>query len=103
MFLVENWTDNNRQEKATMDTEFLLMAQYRGMVVIPAASVCKDFFTHLTPTKFIRTINEGNLALPLASIETSQKSAKGIHLLDLAKYFDARRQEGNREFQRMYG
>jgi hypothetical protein len=86
-----------------MDTRFLLMAQYSGKVVIPADSVCKDYFPHLTSAKFIRKINDGNLALPLVRIEQSQKSAKGVHLLDLAKYLDTRREERIRAFKRMYG
>jgi len=51
----------------------------------------------------MRKINEGQLALPLVRMEASQKSAKGVHLQDLADYLDARRAEGHREFKQMYG
>jgi len=86
-----------------MNTAFLLMAQYSGQAVIPADKVCQDYFSHLTLPKFIRKINEGHLALPLVRMEVSQKSAKGVHLQDLADYLDARRAEGQREFRQMYG
>ena len=86
-----------------MNTAFLLMAQYSGQAVIPADKVREDYFSHLTLPKFIRKINEGQLALPLVRMEASQKSAKGVHLQDLAEYLDARRAEGHREFNQMYG
>ena len=86
-----------------MNTAFLLMAQYNGQAVIPADKVRADYFSHLTLPKFLRKISEGQLALPLVRMEASQKSAKGIHLQDLAEYLDARRAEGHREFQKMYG
>lgn len=86
-----------------MNTAFLLMAQYSGRAVIPVDKVRADYFSHLTMPKFIRKINEGQLALPLVRMEASQKSAKGVHLQDLADYLDARRAEGQREFKQMYG
>ena len=86
-----------------MNTTFLLMAKYEGTPIIPAQRVCDDFFPHLTLVKFLRKIKDGQLPLPLVSIETSQKSAKGVHLQDLADYLDARRKAAQREFQKMYG
>ncbi|MBB3995280.1 Ni/Fe-hydrogenase subunit HybB-like protein [Sulfitobacter undariae] len=86
-----------------MNTAFLLMAQYSGQAIIPADKVREDYFSHLTLPKFIRKISEGHLALPLVRMEASQKSAKGVHLQDLADYLDARRAEGQREFRQMYG
>ncbi|MBU2937005.1 pyocin activator PrtN family protein [Pacificibacter marinus] len=79
------------------------MAQYEGQAVIPADKVRADYFSHLTLPTFMRKINEGQLALPLVRMEASQKSAKGVHLQDLADYLDARRAEGQREFKQMYG
>ena len=67
------------------------------------AGTLADYFSHLTMPKFIRKINEGQLALPLVRMEDSQKSAKGVHLQDLADYLDARRAEGLRELKQMYG
>lgn len=68
------------------------MAQYDGLVVIPAETVCKDYFSHLTITKFLRKVNAGEIDLPLTRAERSQKSARGVHLQDLAAYLDKRRE-----------
>jgi hypothetical protein len=48
-----------------MNTALLLMAQYGGKAIIPIDEVCRDYFTHLTPTKLIRKISTGDIALPL--------------------------------------
>ncbi|CUI01133.1 MULTISPECIES: pyocin activator PrtN family protein [Leisingera] len=85
-----------------MNTAFLLMAQYNGRAVIPADVVVQDYFQHLTLPKFLRKVNEGQIALPLVSIEASQKSAKGVHLQDLAEYLDRRREEAQRAFRQMH-
>jgi hypothetical protein len=73
-----------------MNTAFLLMAQYGGKAIVPIEDVCRDYFSHLNPTKFIQKISAGDIAIPLVRMENSQKCAKGVHLLDLAKYLDAR-------------
>ena len=73
-----------------MNTAFLLMAQYGGKAIVPIEEVCRDYFTHLNPTKLIQKISAGEIAIPLVRMESSQKCAKGVHLLDLAKYLDAR-------------
>lgn len=80
-----------------MNTMFLLLAQYGGKPVIPVEDVCRDFFTHLTPEKFIRKVSAGELAIPLVRLEPSQKCAKGVHLTDLAIYIDKRREAALRE------
>jgi hypothetical protein len=85
-----------------MDGRFLLIAHNGSSAMIPASKVCEDYFSHLTPPQFMRKMNEGQLALPLVRMEASQKSAKGIHLQDLADYPYARRAEGHREFKKMY-
>ncbi|MDA9208819.1 pyocin activator PrtN family protein [bacterium] len=51
----------------------------------------------------MRKLNEHAIALPIVSIEASQKSAKGVYLQDLADYLNVRRAEGQREFRQMYG
>jgi len=53
--------------------------------------------SHLTPTKLIRKIGAGEIAIPLVRIENSQKCAKGVHLTDLAKYLDARTEAARKE------
>ena len=82
-----------------MNTAFLLMAQYDGRAVIPVAEVCRDYFSHLTPEKFLRKVGAGEIAIPLVRMETSQKSAKGVHLQDLAEWIDKRRAAAVREAQ----
>ncbi|WP_352868246.1 pyocin activator PrtN family protein [Mesorhizobium sp. M1329] len=66
------------------------MAQYEGRVIVPAETVCKDYFSHLTLAKFLRKVSIGEIELPLTRAERSQKSAKGVHLQDLASYLDKR-------------
>jgi hypothetical protein len=48
-------------------------------------------------TKLVQKIRAGEIAIPLVRMEASQKCAKGIHLLDLAKYLDARVEAARKE------
>jgi hypothetical protein len=81
-----------------LNTAFLLMAQYNGKAIIPLEDVCRDYFSHLTPTIMLRKIGAGEIALPVVRIDVkSQKSAKGIHLQDLANYLDQGRAAAVRE------
>lgn len=83
-----------------MNTAFLLMAQYDGHAVIPVPSVVRDYFPHLSTNNFLRKVAAGEISIPLFRIEaTSQKSAKGVHLVDLAQYIDARRAVAVKEAQ----
>jgi hypothetical protein len=82
-----------------MNTAFLLMAQYDGKAIIPVEDICRDYFFHLTPTKLVRKISAGEIALPLVRIEDSQKCAKGVHLIDLAQYLDLRTQAARKEMR----
>jgi hypothetical protein len=82
-----------------MNTAFLLMAQYAGKAIIPIDDVCRDYFFHLTPTKLVRKISRGEIALPLVRIEESQKCAKGVHLVDLAKYLEFRAEAARKEMK----
>ncbi|WP_213936864.1 pyocin activator PrtN family protein [Pseudomonas sp. dw_612] len=74
-----------------MKTLFVLMAQYDGQVVIPLDRVCKDYFTHLTTDMFQRKVMAGQIRIPITRMEASQKSAKGVHITDLAEYLDVQR------------
>jgi hypothetical protein len=80
-----------------MNTIFLLMARYDGRVVIPFDVVRRDFFSHLTPSKLIAKLSSGEIPLPLIRIEKSQKSAKGVHVQDLANYIDERAEAARKE------
>jgi hypothetical protein len=84
-----------------MNTAFLLMAQYDALAVIPVERVCKDYFSHLTPTTFVQKVRIGEIKLPLVRLEKSQKSAKGVHLLDLAAYIDERLAAARKELEQM--
>lgn len=84
-----------------MNTAFLLMAQYDGIAVIPLHRVCTDYFSHLTPEKFKQKVLAGAIDLPIVHMEHSQKSARGVHLLDLANYLDARRAEALKELEKL--
>lgn len=87
----------------TLNTAFLLMAQYNGKAIIPLAEVCRDYFSHLTPEKLVRKVMTGQIPLPIVHIERSQKSAKGVHLQDLADYLDKRRAEALKEYSQLNG
>lgn len=58
---------------------------------MPIETVCKDYFAHLTLPKPLRKVSLGEIELPLTRAEKSQKSARGVHLQDLADYLDKRR------------
>lgn len=80
-----------------MNTAFMLMAQYNGRAIIPLEQVCKDYFTHLTADMLQRKVLAGQIMLPITRLEASQKSAKGVHLADLALYLDQQRDNARKE------
>lgn len=84
-----------------MNTAFLLMAQYDGLAIIPIDTVRQDYFSHLTTEHLLRKIAAGEINMPLVRIEASQKSAKGVHLQDLADYLDARRSAAQKEYRQL--
>jgi hypothetical protein len=86
-----------------MKTLFLLMAQYDGQVIIPLERICSDYFTHLTPEAMRMKVAAGQIDLPLVKLEQSQKSARGVHVNDLADYLDARHRSAKAEHDRLMG
>jgi hypothetical protein len=84
-----------------MKTLFLLMAQYDGQVIIPIDRICSDYFTHLTPEKLKRKVLDGSIDLPIVALEQSQKSARGVHVNDLANYLDARHRSAIAEHDKL--
>ena len=86
-----------------MNTAFLLMAQYSGQAIIPLERVCADYFTHLTPEKMKMKVAAGEIDLPLVRMESSQKSARGVHLNDLAAYLDAQHGQAQAEHEKLMG
>ena len=87
-----------------MNTAFLLMAQYNAMAVIPIDQVVKDYFPHLNVENFVRKVSLGDIKIPMVRIEAgSQKSAKGVHIGDLAQYIDDRRAAAAKEIKQLAG
>lgn len=85
-----------------MKTLFLLMAQYEGRPIVSVDVLCQDFFSHLTPEKFLRKVAAGDIQIPIVRMEASRKSAKGVHLQNLASYLDHRREVALKEAQALY-
>lgn len=85
-----------------MKTTFILFAQYDGRVIIPLEEVCRDYFTHLTAEMFQRKVLAGQIKIPITRLEPSQKSAKGIHVNDLAAYLDLQREAALKECNRLF-
>jgi len=86
-----------------MNTAFLLMAQYNGAAIIPLERVCADYFSHLTPEKMKQKVAAGDIDLPLVQMERSQKSARGVHLSDLASYLDSQHSRARAEHDKLMG
>ncbi|ANC04202.1 Pyocin activator protein PrtN [Pseudomonas putida] len=80
-----------------MNTAFVLMAQYNGKAIISIEQVCTDYFTHLTPDMFQRKVLAGQIHIPITRLEASQRSARGIHIADLAQYLDQQREAARKE------
>ncbi|MGR1580448.1 pyocin activator PrtN family protein [Thalassobius sp. S69A] len=84
-----------------MNTLWMLMGQYEGQPVIPVDVVARDHFG-LDRRVFLRKVDDGSIALPVMRMEESQKSAKGVHVHDLAEYIDRRRADARREFEQLH-
>lgn len=82
-------------------TAKLLLSQYGGRPIISVDDVCRDYFAHLTPEKFMRKVGLGDIALPVMRVEASQKCYKGVHIQDLADYLDQRREAARKELRQI--
>lgn len=83
-----------------MKTSFILLAQYGGSAIIPIETVQRDYFPHLGVEKLVAKMVRGEIGLPLVRIEPrSQKASRGVHLCDLAKWIDARREAALKELK----
>lgn len=85
----------------TMNTVFLLMAQYNATAIIPIDVVCRDYFAPMTVATLIRKIGAGEIPIPLIRMGKSQKCAKGVHIQDLASYIDERRAAAQKECEQL--
>lgn len=86
-----------------MKTAMLLMVRYDAIPIIPVERVCEDYFQHLSPDKFIRKVDAGEIDIPLVRIEGSSKCQRGVPLLDLAAYLDAQAAEARRVNDKIHG
>jgi Pyocin activator protein PrtN len=84
-------------------TVFLLMAQYHGKAVISVDEICRDYFPHLDSAKFIRKVGAGDIVIPMIRMEASQKTAKGVHINDLADYIDRQADAARKECRQLAG
>ena len=84
-----------------MKTSLMLMNLYDGKPIIPVDVVAKEHFELDTRT-FLRKVEDGKILLPVVKMEKSQKSAKGVHLQDLAEYIDAQRADARRDMELMH-
>jgi Pyocin activator protein PrtN len=83
-----------------MKTSMILLAQYE-LAVIPIELVCRDYF-HMTPEKFLRKVLAGEIALPIVRMDnSSQKTAKGVHVTDLAAYIDKQAEAARKECEQL--
>ena len=82
-------------------TVFLLMAQYNGKAVISVEEICRDYFPHLDAAKFVRKVGAGDIAIPMIRMENSQKTAKGVHINDLADYIDRQAAAARKECRQL--
>jgi hypothetical protein len=78
-----------------MNTFFVLMAKYGPEVMISSEVVAKDWFG-VEKSKFNEKVRNGEIPLPIMRMEDSQKSPRGVHILDLAEYLDKRREQARR-------
>ena len=84
-----------------MKTAFLLLAQFDGKAVIPVEDVCREYFWHLTVEKFLRKALAGEIGLPVVRMEGSKRSARGVHLNDLADYLDKQADAARKEAEQL--
>lgn len=77
--------------------------QYGPRVIIPLDRVMEDYFPGLSQEHLLRRVSEGKLNLPIVRIDASQKSAKGVGLIDLAAYLDQRMEAARKECRQLCG
>lgn len=87
-----------------MNTQFLLMARYDGVPIIPLEQVQRDYFPHLKLAQLQAKLLRGDIPLPVVRLDPdSQKSARGVPLTDLAAYIDTRTEAARKELRQVTG
>jgi len=85
-----------------MNTALILMVQYNAQAIIPIDKIVKDYFPHLSTDKFVRKVAVGDINIPIIRIEPgTQKSAKGVHIADLVRYIEGRREAAIKEAEQL--
>lgn len=80
-----------------METKWFLLANYGEAPLILLSQVCVDFFPGLTPLKLSQKVDAGAINLPVTRIDPrSAKTAKWVHILDLAEWIDQQREEAKK-------
>jgi hypothetical protein len=93
-----------RSPEPTVPTTFaVLREQYGPRVIISLDRVREDFFEGMSQEHLLRRVSEGKLNLPIVRIDASQKSAKGVALVDLATYLDCRIEAARKECRQLNG
>lgn len=90
-------------DPAQPTTVALLREHYGPRVIIPLDRVREDFFDGMSQEHLLRRVSEGKLNLPIVRIDASQKSAKGVGLIDLAAYLDQRMEVARKECDQLRG
>lgn len=90
-------------DPAPPTTVAILREQYGPRVIIPLDRVMEDYFPGVSQEHLLRRIGEGKLDLPVVRIDASQKSAKGVALVDLATYLDRRIEAARKECRQLCG
>jgi hypothetical protein len=90
-------------DPAQPTTVALLREQYGPRVIIPLDRVMQDYFPGISQEHLLRRIGEGKLDLPVVRIDASQKSAKGVALVDLATYLARRIEAARKECRQLSG
>lgn len=62
-----------------MDWQWLLLARYKGQPMIPAETVCTDFFRPLTYKAWKEMIYDGTIPLPIMRMSPSKKAPLHFH------------------------
>jgi len=87
-----------QQPEPVTQTIFYLLARHGGAAIVPIDDVVRDYFSHLSVDKFSRKVLAGAIDLAIVRTDSSsQKSARGVFITDLAAFIDKQRAAAIRE------
>ncbi|WP_367599280.1 pyocin activator PrtN family protein [Pseudomonas fulva] len=78
-------------------SSWLGQREYSGTPVISLEQVLADYITHLMRLISQRKVLPREIRLPIIRLELSQKSARGLHIADLALQMEQQRGVARRE------